>query len=81
MANGGTLLGTCTAESRWEIEIRNHQDRAIEVEDNESVAGDWTMISSSPAAETKDASSFNFNIKVPARGKTKVNYKVRVKWC
>lgn len=74
-------LGTCTAESSWEIEIRNHKDTAIEVEDNESVAGDWTMISSSQAAEKKDASSFIFNIKVPARGKTKVNYKVRVKWC
>jgi hypothetical protein len=74
-------LGNCSSESSWEIEIRNHKDTAIEVEDNESVAGDWTMISSSQAAEKKDASSFIFKIQVPARGKTKVSYKLRLKWC
>jgi len=74
-------LGSCSSESSWEIEIRNHKDTAVEVEDNEPVGGDWTIISSSQAAEKKDASTFTFNVKVPARGKTKVNYKVRVKWC
>jgi len=74
-------LGSCTAESAWEIEIRNHKDAAIEVEDYEPIGGDWTIVSSSQAAEKKDANTFTFNIKVPARGKTKVNYKVRVKWC
>jgi len=74
-------LGTCASESSWEIEIRNHKDTAVEVEDNEPVGGDWTMISSSQVAEKKDANTFVFTIKVPARGKTKVNYKVRVKWC
>jgi hypothetical protein len=74
-------LGTCTSESAWEIEIRNHKDTAIEVEDYEPIGGDWTIISSSQAAEKKDANTFTFTIKVPARGKTKVNYKVRVKWC
>ncbi|HKO46444.1 MAG TPA: DUF4139 domain-containing protein [Polyangiaceae bacterium] len=74
-------LGNCSSESAWEIEIRNHKDSAVEVEDNEPAGGDWTIISSSQAAEKKDASSFTFTIKVPARGKTKVNYKVRVKWC
>ena len=74
-------LGSCSAESSWEIEIRNHKDSAVEVEDYEPIGGDWTILSSSQAAEKKDASTFTFTIKVPARGKTKVNYKVRVKWC
>ncbi|HEY0462590.1 MAG TPA: DUF4139 domain-containing protein [Polyangiaceae bacterium] len=74
-------LGNCASESAWEIEIRNHKDSAIEVEDNEPIGGDWTILSSSQAAEKKDANSFTFTIKVPARGKTRVNYKVRVKWC
>ena len=51
------------------------------VEDFEPVGGDWTILSSSQAAEKKDASTFSFTVKVPARGSTKVNYKVRVKWC
>jgi hypothetical protein len=74
-------LGACTSESAWEIELRNHKDTAIEVEDYEPIGGDWTIISSSQAAEKKDASTFTFTVKVPAHGKTKVNYKVRVKWC
>jgi len=74
-------LGTCAAESTWEIEIRNHKDTAVEVEDYEPVGGDWTILSSSQPSEKKDASTFTFTIKVPARGSTKVTYKVRVKWC
>ncbi|HYQ03851.1 MAG TPA: DUF4139 domain-containing protein [Polyangiaceae bacterium] len=74
-------LGQCASESSWEIEIRNHKDTAVEVEDYEPIGGDWTILSSSQAAEKKDANTFTFTLKVPARGKTKVNYKVRVKWC
>ncbi len=74
-------FGECSGESSWEIEIRNHKDTAVEVEDYEPVGADWTMVSSSQAAEKKDASTFSFTIKVPARGTTKVTYKVRVKWC
>jgi len=74
-------LGGCVAESAWEIEIRNHKDAAIEVEDYEPIGGDWTLLSSSQPAETKDAGTFTFSIKVPARAKSLVKYRVRVKWC
>jgi hypothetical protein len=74
-------LGGCVSESAWEIEIRNHKDTAVEVEDYEPIGGDWTLLSSSQAADKKDAGTFSFAIKVPARGKTKVSYRVRVKWC
>ena len=74
-------LGSCTSESAWEIELRNHKDSAVEVEDYEPIGGDWTMLSSSQPSEKKDANTFTFTIKVPARGTTKVNYKIRVKWC
>ena len=74
-------LSSCTSESAWEVEVRNHKDTAVEVEDYEPVGGDWTMVTSSQPAEKKDSSTFLFNIKVPARGATKVTYKVRVKWC
>ncbi|HEY4105882.1 MAG TPA: hypothetical protein VGM44_18405, partial [Polyangiaceae bacterium] len=74
-------LGGCTTESAWEIELRNHKGSAIEVEDYEPVGGDWTILSSSIPANKKDSSTFTFDVKVPARGKTKVTYKVLVKWC
>ena len=74
-------LGNCSAESAWEIELRNHKDTPVEVEDYEPVGGDWTIVSSSQAAEKKDANTFTFTVKIPARGSSKVTYKVRVKWC
>jgi len=74
-------LGGCVTESAWQIELRNHKDVAVEVEDYEPAGGDWTILSSSQPAEKKDSSTFTFTVKVPARGKTQVTYKVRVKWC
>jgi hypothetical protein len=74
-------LGSCVTESAWEIELRNHKETAVEVEDYEPVGGDWTILSSSQPALKKDSSTFSFDVKVPARGKTKITYRVRVKWC
>ena len=74
-------LGNCSSESRWEIELRNHKDTAIEVEDVEPIGGDWGIIESSLPYEKKDAGTFAFQIKVPARGKTRVTYRVRVRYC
>ncbi len=74
-------LGSCTSESRWEIELRNHKDTAVEVEDYEPIGGDWTILESSIPYDKKDAGTFTFNVKVPARGKTKVTYRVRLRYC
>lgn len=76
-----SVLGSCTAESSWEIELRNHKDTAVEVEDFEPIGGDWTVLESSLPYVKKDAGTFTFNVKVPARGKTKVTYKVRLRYC
>jgi hypothetical protein len=76
-----TQLGNCESESTWEVELRNHKDSAVEVEDVEAAGGDWTVTSSSLPAVRKDAQTFTFSVKVPARGKTKLNYVVRVRWC
>lgn len=74
-------LGSCTSESLWQIELRNHKDTAVEVEDYEPIGGDWTILESSIPFVKKDAGTFTFNIKVPARGKTKVTYRVRLRYC
>jgi len=74
-------LGSCVSESAWEIELRNHKDTAVTIEDYEPVDGDWTILSSSQPALKKDSSTFTFDVKVPARGSAKVTYKVRVRWC
>jgi hypothetical protein len=74
-------LGTCQSESAWEIELRNHKDEAVEVEVREPVSGDWEMISESQKHKKEDARTFSYAVKIPARGKTKVTYRVRVRWC
>jgi hypothetical protein len=75
------LYGTCSSDSEWEISLRNHKDTADEVEIVEPAGGDWEILSSSEPANKKDAHTFTFTVKVPARGETKVTYKVRVRWC
>ena len=74
-------LGTCGSESEYEIELRNHKDNAEEVEIVEPVGGDWEILSSSLEAKKKDSHTFTFDAPVPARGKIKVTYRVRVRWC
>ncbi|MFO0567647.1 MAG: DUF4139 domain-containing protein [Polyangiaceae bacterium] len=74
-------LGSCSSESTWEIELRNHKDKATRVEVYEPVGGEWTIVESTHKHQKKDAFTFTFDVEVPANGKTKVKYKVRVKWC
>ncbi len=74
-------ISSCIDETSWEISLRNHKDTADEVLVNEPIEGDWQILSSSMPYEKKDAHTFTFTAKVPARGETKITYRVRVKWC
>ena len=75
------VLSSCQSESTWEIDLRNHKDAADEVDVMEPVGGDWTVVESSHRWERVDARTFRFRVPVPARGATKITYRVRVKWC
>lgn len=74
-------LGRCAAESEWEVQLRNHKDKAEKVQIFEPVGGDWTIVKSSHPHKKHDAFTFMYDVKVPARGKTTIKYRVRVKWC
>jgi hypothetical protein len=74
-------LGSCVSESTWEIELRNHKDEVAQVEVWEPVGGDWQVLQSSHPHKKQDAFTFTFDVKVPANGKTKISYRVRVRWC
>ena len=47
----------------------------------EPANGDWEILSSSHPAKKEDARTFVFEVDVPARGETRVIYKIRVRWC
>ena len=74
-------LSTCVDETAWEIALRNHKDVADEVLVNEPIEGDWQILQSSLPYDKKDAHTFTFTAKIPARGETKITYRVRVRWC
>jgi hypothetical protein len=74
-------FGYCTSESEWEISLRNHKDVPVTVEDVEDVGGDWEVLSETIQHTKKDADTFTFDVKIPAKGETKLKYRVRVRWC
>ena len=76
-----SVIGDCTTESEWRVQVRNHKDEPVEVELMEPIGADWQILSSSHRAEKLDAHTFRFTVDVPARGETTVTYRVRVRWC
>jgi hypothetical protein len=75
------VLGKCSAESEWEVVLDNHKDGPTRVEVLEAANGDYEVVQSSHPATKRDARSFAFEVEVPARGNTKITYRVRVRWC
>ncbi|MEZ4220212.1 MAG: DUF4139 domain-containing protein [Polyangiaceae bacterium] len=74
-------LGMCASESSWEIELRNHKDDAVTVEVVEPIAGEWEIVQESHRHKKEDSKTFKFDVGVPARGKSLLTYRVRVRWC
>lgn len=74
-------LASCLAEGSFEIELRNHKDRDVEVEVNEPAGGEWQLLSQSQPSVKVDAATFRFDVKVPARANAKVSYRIRVRYC
>ncbi len=76
-----TVVSGCVSESTWQVDLRNHKDESVDVTLVEPVGGDWEILSSTHAFEQVDAWTFTLAPEVPARGETRVEYRVRVRWC
>jgi len=76
-----TVISPCVSESTWQIDLRNHKDEDVDVLLVEPVGGDWQILSSSHRFGKLDAWTFTLEPRVPANGATKVEYRVRVRWC
>jgi len=76
-----TVISSCVSESTWRIDLRNHKEDDVEVMIVEPVGGDWEIISSTHAWERTDAWTFTMQPEVEADGETRVEYRVRVRWC
>ena len=75
-----TKLGDRATESGYEVVVRNHKDEDVRVIVREPVGGDWTLVSSSHEGRKRDAGTLEFEIPVPANGRTTLTYRVRVRW-
>lgn len=74
-------ISNCVGEAAYEVEIRNHKDVAEQVEMNEPVGGDWQVLQHSQPFQKVDAATLRFVVAVPARGASKVSYRIRVRYC
>ena len=76
-----TVISGCMSETTWRVDLRNHKDEDVEVMLVEPVGGDWEIVSATHAYQRTDAWTFTMEPTVPAGGETRVEYRVRVRWC
>lgn len=67
-------------EETYEIKLRNHKEKAVEVVAVESLRGDWNIIETTHEFRKKDARTVEFPLLVPSDGETVLRYTVRLKW-
>ena len=82
--NDGPLVGTegklvTSRQLRERLYREAYRNVSIRVE--EPTGGEWTVVNSSHPAAREDANTITFDVPVQKRGKTKLTYKVRVRWC
>jgi len=68
------------AEVSYRIELRNAKDEPVVVRVQESLPGDWEMVSESHPHKKESSRVAAWNIAVPADGKTVLTYKLKVRW-
>jgi len=69
-----------TYETAHEITLSNAKDKPVTVNLREPIPGDWSMIRASQAHTKFSSNIAVWRIKVPAKGKTVLTYRVRVKY-
>ncbi|MDP1862672.1 MAG: DUF4139 domain-containing protein [Thiobacillus sp.] len=77
---GGSTTTNYVFESAYEIVLKNAKPEAVTVTVREPMPGDWSIVSESQA-HTKAASGVaEWQVKVPAEGRTTLTYRVRVRY-
>ncbi|MGC8917292.1 MAG: DUF4139 domain-containing protein [Thermoanaerobaculum sp.] len=67
------------SEAAFEVRLRNHKDEPVVVEVEESIGGDWEMLSHSHPYVKRSAFVAVFSVPVPAGGQATLSYRVRVR--
>ncbi|MBZ0069963.1 MAG: DUF4139 domain-containing protein [Thiobacillus sp.] len=76
----GTSRYNYVFESAYEIVLKNAKAEAVTVTVREPMPGDWAMVSESQTHTKAASGTAEWQVKVPAEGKTTLTYRVRVKY-
>ncbi len=67
-------------EEKFQITLRNHQDKAVQVTVVEHATADWQILNSSHKWVKIDARTLNFPVTVPANGSVVVKYHIQTRF-
>ena len=67
-------------EETIEIVLKNHKDEAVTIRAVEHAGGDWKLTASTHKETRKDATTFTFDVPVPARQEVTVRYTILTQW-
>lgn len=73
-------LAKNTYESAYKITLKNARKGAVTVVVAEPIPGDWTLLGENAKHKKISANRVEWRIKVPARGKAELTYRVRVRY-
>lgn len=65
-------------ESGWEITLKNHKKKAVNVGVEEMLYGNWVVSESSHPFKKIDAFRIRFDVNIAGDGETKIKYRVKV---
>jgi hypothetical protein len=68
------------ATADYRVSLTNAGDSAVTVEVREERAGEWSVLSSSVAADKVSSTVTRFRVRVPARGEAVLTYRIRAVW-
>ena len=77
---GGSGKYNYIFEAAYEVLLKNAKSEAVTVKVVEPIPGDWQMLSESAAHQQEAANTAVWQVAVPAKGETKLSYKVRVRY-
>ena len=76
----GTSRYNYVFESAYEIVLKNAKPEAVTITVREPMPGDWTMVSESQTHAKAASGTAEWQVAVPAEGKTTLTYRVRVRY-
>lgn len=73
-------INSRTVQESFEVVIRNHKDKAVDVKVVDHVWADWSVTGKSHDYIKKDAGTIEFPVNIPANKNVKITYTIKTTW-